>query len=338
MALFRGRILDGAYEPSLLHRLLKPAISGNAVNGLGEAAFRRPTPVYHWFGKLKVPFNRVWLILLAGSTLNRTSARHIKTSRDCEQKPYDPVAPERVEKPPAEWSKMIRDYALGSGADLVGITPMRAEWVFEGFDIEEQWIVMLGFKMNYTELSKLPEPEGANEVLRVYAHGQEVSSRVANWLRSCGWSARGYCGPMASPVSMVPAALAAGFGELGKHGSIINRKLGSNFRLAYVLTDIPLAADSADEFGADDFCTRCQVCTRECPPQAITPEKHLVRGIRKWYVDFDKCVPYFNDTLGCGICLAVCPWSRPGVAGGLVQKLARRAARKAQEPGENGSR
>ena len=29
---------------------------------------------------------------------------------------------------------------------------------------------------------------------------------------------------------MIPAALACGFGELGKHGSIINRELGSSLR------------------------------------------------------------------------------------------------------------
>ena len=54
----------------------------------------------------------------------------------------------------------------------------------------------------------------------------------------------------------------------------------------------------------------------------------MVRGDTKWYVDFDKCVPYFNETTGCGICIAVCPWSRPGVAANLVEKLARRSLRK----------
>jgi hypothetical protein len=30
---------------------------------------------------------------------------------------------------------------------------------------------------------------------------------------------------------------------------------------------------------------------------------------------------------GCAICLAVCPWSRPGVAENLVGKMARRRGR-----------
>jgi epoxyqueuosine reductase QueG len=43
-------------------------------------------------------------------------------------------------------------------------------------------------------------------------------------------------------------------------------------------------------------------------------------------VDFDKCVLFFNENMSCGLCLAVCPWSRPGVAPGLAAKMARRRA------------
>jgi epoxyqueuosine reductase QueG len=102
-------------------------------------------------------------------------------------------------------------------------------------------------------------------------------------------------------MALVPAALACGFGELGKHGSIIHRELGSSFRLASVLTDAPLIEDAPSEFGADDFCTRCRACENACPPQAIAPDKQLVRGEVRWYVDFDRCLPFFNEHGGCGI-------------------------------------
>jgi hypothetical protein len=42
--------------------------------------------------------------------------------------------------------------------------------------------------------------------------------------------------------------------------------------------------------------------------------------------DFDKCLPYFVDNETSAICLAVCPWSRPGLAEGLVVKMARKTA------------
>ena len=74
-------------------------------------------------------------------------------------------------------------------------------------------------------------------------------------------------------------------------------------------------------------CRHCRVCSDACPPQAIADDKQVVRGERRWYVDFDRCLPYFNEHMGCGICVVVCPWSRPGVADTLVTKMARRLAR-----------
>ena len=47
-------------------------------------------------------------------------------------------------------------------------------------------------------------------------------------------------------------------------------------------------------------------------------------GETKWYVDFDKCIPYFAEHLGCALCMVVCPWSRPGIADNLIAKLARK--------------
>ena len=95
-----------------------------------------------------------------------------------------------------------------------------------------------------------------------------------------------------------------------------------------MLTDVPLVADPPDSFGADEFCLHCRVCAQECPPDAILDAKQVVRGTAKWYVDFDKCLPFFNEHQGCAICIAVCPWSRPGVAENLVGKMARRRERR----------
>ena len=89
---------------------------------------------------------------------------------------------------------------------------------------------------------------------------------------------------------------------------------------------MPLLADAPDSFGADDFCLKCQVCADGCPPAAIGSEKQLVRGAVKWAVDFDRCIPYFNETYGCGICIAICPWSTPGRAPRLAERFSRRAA------------
>ena len=163
--------------------------------------------------------------------------------------------------------------------------------------------------------------------MRQYTRAANSAMTIAAWLHNEGWEARPLTGPMASTLTMIPAAIAAGFGELGKHGSIINPEFGSSFRLSAILTDAPLPISKPKSHGVDDFCSACRVCEDACPPFAILPEKKTVRGIKKWYVDFDKCLPFFNQHQGCGICIAVCPWSRPGVGLNLAEKLERKRNR-----------
>ena len=105
----------------------------------------------------------------------------------------------------------------------------------------------------------------------------DCAAHLRNHIRKLGFAAQDYPGPLANAVNMVPAALDCGFGELGKHGSIINRRLGSSFRLAVVTTDLPLDIDLPDEFGVDDMCKNCRICEDVCPPGAILPDKQTVR-------------------------------------------------------------
>jgi epoxyqueuosine reductase QueG len=212
----------------------------------------------------------------------------------------------------------------------VGITAMRTDYVFQGHDVPPQrWMIVIALAQSFEAMATAPSRQSLVEVTRQYARGTRTAKAIANWLRQNGQDALPYGGPMAGAFVLIPAAIAAGLGELGKHGSMIHRRLGSNFRLACVLTDAPLVADDRQDFGSDDFCTHCHVCADACPPDAIGHAKTTVRGESRWYVDFDKCLPYFNEALGCGICLAVCPFSRPGTGLNLVEKLARRRNREA---------
>ncbi len=179
-----------------------------------------------------------------------------------------------------------------------------------GDTIPYRYAISLGTPMDREEMAQVPQLRAATEVMRIYRKGSWIAIRLARYIRSLGWPAKAYAD--GEDILQIPMAVNAGLGQLGKHGSLISEEFGSNFRLAAVLTDLPLTCDAPVDIGVDDLCMTCRRCVEDCPPNAILDDKQLVRGVEKWYVDFDKCIPYFVKTAGCAICLEVCPWSEPG--------------------------
>ena len=317
------------WRPSAEQMALWPAMSGNAINGLGETKVRRPSPIY-WHAPDATPHGPLQRWFQQHNLGGELLARAREERQSIIDTPLAPLAERSVERTPSQWAQAVRDRVLAAGADLVGITAMRPEWVFEGLAVAERWIVVIGVAQEYDQMRTAPREPALAEVIRQYGRGNAIARTLASWFRGQGHDARPHGGPMAGPAVLIPPAIACGFGELGKHGSIINDRLGASFRLASVLTDVQMIADVPRSFGADDFCARCRVCERACPPRAIAPDKQMVRGERRWYVDFDLCLPYFNENGGCGICIAVCPWSLPGVATRLTHKRAARSARQTE--------
>jgi ferredoxin len=238
------------------------------------------------------------------------------------------VAEEAAEKSAADWTADMKAAALGFDIDLVGVCAYRPEWTYQDRPQPSgKWAIVLGFGQDYDQMNTAPHEDAYIEVMAQYARAGGAAKHLANWIRDQGFDATAKTGPNTEDVLMIPAAIEAGLGELGKHGSMINKKLGSNFRLSMVMTDMPLEPDKPEVFGADQFCLNCQVCMNACPPDAIHAERQMLNGVSKWYVDFDKCLPYFIENKTCGLCLAICPWSRPGIADKLTIKMARRMAR-----------
>jgi ferredoxin len=312
--------------PDDIRALFPAGVSGNDINGRGERAARPPRYIM-WTRPDRIAHGRVQ------EHVNRSYEAHplLKgafAGADRRAKPAS-IAPVKAAGTPAEWTARIKEFALAHEADIVGVARVDPAWLFEGMEVHGAWVVVLGVVMAHDALSRAPEPEAAAEVAAQYNRGTRAAKALANFIRGQGYDAEGHGGPGAGPIQLIPAALAAGLGELGKHGSIINRVHGASFRLAGVVTELPLVPDAPANFGADDFCLSCQVCTNACPPAAIADAKQWVRGVEKWYIDFDKCMPFFASTHGCGICIAVCPWSKPGTAPRLAEKMLRRRAAKA---------
>jgi epoxyqueuosine reductase len=302
--------------------------SGNPINGLGETAARRPSPFF-WHPPDKHPFGELQIEARKNSRKCPGAAEVFKAAYT--HPPLVEIPEQRVERAPQDFAAALREFALAHEADAVGMVPLDPLWVFDGYQIADTWVIVLAFAHNYDQLKQVPSNEvngaGITDVGAQYARGTRASFAVANWIRAQGYHAKAYPGPSAEALLLIPPAIASGLGELGKHGSIISRQFGSGVRLAGVTTTMPLVSTAPDTFGADEFCTACQVCTNACPPGAISDAKQMVRGVERWYVDFDKCIPYFVEEASCGICIAVCPWTRPTVRPNLLAKMAKRLAK-----------
>jgi epoxyqueuosine reductase QueG len=244
------------------------------------------------------------------------------------------ITPERrVVTDPVAMAAEIKAKARELGAGVVGICEMREEFLIEGASSPYRYAIALGLPMDREIMVNAPRLRAGREVLRVYHRCSKLTVDLARYIRSLGWPAQGLPVNSSGEYLHIPIAIAAGLGELGKHGSLISKEYGSNLRLTSVVTDLPMAVDQPVDIGVDDVCLRCRACTIACPPEAISDEKQWVRGTKKWYVDFDRCVPYFSDTYGCAICLEICPWSEPGRGPDLsAQLLAVRSRRGPPQP------
>jgi len=112
---------------------------------------------------------------------------------------------------------------------------------------------------------------------------------------------------------MVPLAVDAGLGELGRQGYLISQKYGCRIRVFGVTTDMPLVPDKPVSIGVDEFCERCKKCATSCPSNAIPLDNKTVHnGIEKWKLDEESCYTFWGKVgTDCAICMSICPFSRP---------------------------
>lgn len=297
-----------------------PPLSGNTINGLGIEEKVRARHVFHNATGERLAWEALDDFF---SMINPWSVVKYMLANTWQLRRQDgPVAGSRREvTDPVAMTAEIKAVAKQLGAELVGVARISEAALYEGYEVPFEFAVCIGLPMDREEMSHVPQPQAAAEVMRTYKEVSRIAIELGEKIRAMGWPARAYGNPNSTEILHIPLALEAGLGQLGKHGSMISKEFGSNFRLAAVLTDLPMVVDQPVDIGVDDLCMSCLRCVQDCPPGAISNEKQLVRGEHKWYVDFDKCVPYFVKTYGCAICIEVCPWSEPGRGPDLSEKL-----------------
>ena len=226
-----------------------------------------------------------------------------------------PVAAEQhVFESPEEAARVLKEQARAFGADIVGICRIEASDLYRGRSLDETYAVAVGQRMRWRAFQTVPSEASALECLRVYHALGETVIRLAAYIRSLGYTCRIEHPLGDSDLLHIPIGLKAGFGELGRHGSIIHPELGPLFRMGSVATSIPLALDHPVDAGIAAFCDTCRACRTYCPADAIPDERdpaagkdHL--GHDRYRVDTGRCFPYFARHHYCSICLPVCVYN-----------------------------
>lgn len=180
-------------------------------------------------------------------------------------------------------------------------------------------IVMVA--MNY-RMGEAATPQAGQGRVSRYAWGEtdyhdlihERLRELAKFLRDRMPDARVRGVVDTAPLLEREFAQMAGLGWIGKNTLLINRREGSWFFLAALLTDIELVYDAAHE---TDHCGTCRACLDACPTHAF-PQPYVL--------DASRCISYLTIELrdgvpgnlraavgewlfGCDICQEVCPWN-----------------------------
>ena len=270
------------------------------------------------------------------------------------QSELEPAPTGRPEASPEEASQIVRKAAELLGADQVGFAELDRRWVYSHyFDEEtkkdypikfsdesgyEQYgqpirledgtrvipkemkyvVVMLhewGKGLDGTEHAPTLLTEGLSTL--AYARMAPTLWMVAEFIRGLGYNAI----PAANDTALsIPLAVDAGLGQLGRHGLLINPKVGARCRISKIFTDLPLEPAGAVDSGITEFCNACLKCVPKCGTKAITTGKRSFEpldesnatGVLSWKVDAKKCMTFQNRVGStCSTCVRRCAWTKP---------------------------
>jgi len=118
-----------------------------------------------------------------------------------------------------------------------------------------------------------------------------------------------------TPLPHKTVATRAGMGWIGKCGLLVTEEFGSAIRMSVVLTDASFTWTQPIGYS---MCGDCDECVTACPADAATGEDWIKGMEREEYYDAHACHEHILRIIKdkglsakiCGICIAVCPYTR----------------------------
>lgn len=218
--------------------------------------------------------------------------------------------------------KKIRKFCINWGADLFGVADISS--LKENFALKPRIIdtfnsaVCLGVRVGFSVLDEID-----CQPTKLYFHHyrtlnmflDQLTLRASNYIQGLGYRA------LAIPASQIvdwekqTAHLShkhigrlAGLGWLGKNNLLVNKRLGSQFRISSILTDIPIKTNKP----LKEDCGKCRLCMVICPAQAIKEKAssfdHMSCFAKLREFQKNKIVDQFI----CGVCVKACRGKNAG--------------------------
>ncbi|MFA5063334.1 MAG: hypothetical protein WC578_04630 [Candidatus Omnitrophota bacterium] len=210
----------------------------------------------------------------------------------------------------------LKKFANTQGIELFGVADI--EKVKNTFSISEKLLlkldkaICLGMRLSGSvldEISFSPTRLYFHHYRTVNAALDQAALKVANFIQSKGFLA------LPIPASIIldwenqkahlshkQLGVLAGLGWIGRNNLLVNKKLGSQFRLATILTNLPLKLDKQTK----EDCGVCRLCVKMCPAGAIKETSGDFEHIKC----FEKLKEFQKkklvDQYICGVCVNVC--------------------------------
>ena len=180
-----------------------------------------------------------------------------------------PPMPVDIGRPAAE----IKEVARRIGADDVGIARLTPVIIRKDFDLPHDYAICMIVAEGIAEALKGPRAT-EEEATSAYVRCAEIATELASYIRSRGYPAVAHHNG-ACDVQAIPAMIAAGLGEIGKHRYLLHRgvRCAGPTISRHRRHAIALAAEHRLEFGVQDTCLHCNLCSNNCP--ARHPAKRI---------------------------------------------------------------
>ncbi|MCX5701138.1 MAG: hypothetical protein NTZ63_06330 [Candidatus Omnitrophica bacterium] len=214
------------------------------------------------------------------------------------------------------YNTKLKKFCVDQGVDLFGVADIST--IKHDFALSEELTrgldraVCIGIRLSQSilkDIKKAPTKIYFHHYRTLNALLDQIALKVANTIQRKGFNA------LPIPASQIldwenqkahlshkQLGALAGLGWIGRNNLLVNEKLGAQFRLVTILTDIPVKPDKP----LKKDCGICHLCVKICPAAAIKED----------YKEFDhiKCFEKLKefqkqrlvDQYICGVCVNSC--------------------------------